>query len=139
MSVILALDYGEKRIGMAVSDPMGILANAIDFIKRTSLKRDLDALEQIVRDRKVDRVVIGLPLNMNGTEGPMAEAVRKFAEKDTERGMEVELWDERLSTRAAEAALLEADLSRKKRKGLRDKVAAAWFLQSYLDSQSNKR
>lgn len=139
MSVILALDYGEKRIGMAVSDPMGILANAIDFIKRTSLKRDLDALEQIVRDRKVDRVVIGLPLNMNGTEGPMAEAVRKFAEKVTERGMEVELWDERLSTRAAEAALLEADLSRKKRKGLRDKVAAAWFLQSYLDSQSNKR
>ena len=139
MSVILALDYGEKRIGMAVSDPMGILANAIDFIKRTSLKRDLDALEQIVRDRKVDRVVIGLPLNMNGTEGPMAEAVRKFAEKVTERGMEVELWDERLSTRAAEAALLDADLSRKKRKGLRDKVAAAWFLQSYLDSQSNKR
>ena len=135
MSVILGVDYGERRIGLAVSDELMIAANPLDTIARTTEQRDLAAIEKLVRQRNVERIVVGLPLNMDGSEGPMAKAVREFAGKLSGLGIEIEFWDERLSTRAAESTLLEADFTRKKRKGLRDKVAAAWLLQGYLDAR----
>lgn len=135
MSVILGLDFGEKRIGLAVSDELEIGANPLVNLKRTTEERDLAALKKLIAERNVARVVVGLPLNMDGSEGPMAQSARKFAAKIADLGVEVVLWDERLSTRAAESILIEADLTRKKRKTKRDQVAAAWFLQSYLDAK----
>lgn len=135
MACILAIDYGEVRIGLAVSDELEIGANPLSVIKRKTEKEDLAKIEDIIKERNVARVVVGLPLNMNGTEGPMAKAAREFAAKIAKLDVEVKLWDERLSTRAAESILIEADLSRAKRKKKKDQVAAAWFLQSYLDAK----
>jgi len=139
MSVILAIDYGRSRIGLAISDPLGIAANPLESIKRKSDRQVVEAIERVIRERNVEIVVIGLPLNMDGSEGPMAMEVRQFAVGIEALGVRIELWDERLSTRAAEAMLIQADLTRKKRKTVRDKVAAAWFLQAYLDLQANKQ
>ena len=135
MAVILAIDYGEVRIGLAVSDMLGIGANPLEIIRRTSEEKDIARIAAIIKDRKVVTVVVGLPLNMNGTEGPMAKAAREFAAKIAGIGIEVKLWDERLSSRAAESVLIQADLSRAKRKKKKDQVAAAWFLQSFLDAK----
>ena len=136
MSVILAIDYGEKRLGLAISDVLEMSANPLETIRSKSDEMDLEAIGKVVEQRGVELIVVGLPLNMDGSEGPMAQAARLFAGKIESLGVPVETWDERLSSRAAEASLLEANLSRKKRKGLRDKVAAAWFLQAFLDSRS---
>lgn len=135
MTVVLAVDYGEKRIGLAVSDSLMIAANPVGYIKHTTLARDLIELDALIKERSVDRVVVGLPINMDGSEGPMAEAARKFGDEVRTLGIEVEMWDERMSSRAADAVLIGADLSRKKRKGKRDQVAATWFLQGYLDAK----
>lgn len=134
MPVILGLDYGEVRIGVAISDSLMISANSLEVIKRTSEQRDLAIIEKILKERAVDRIIVGLPMNMDGSEGPTAQAARDFAKTVMSLGIEVMLWDERLSSKAAEAALIEADMTRKKRKQNIDKVAAAWFLQSYLDA-----
>jgi len=134
MPVILGLDYGEARIGVAVSDPLMISANALDVIKRKNQAADMEAIRKIIAEKEVDRVIVGLPINMDGSEGPMAKAAREFAKKILDLGADVALWDERLSSKAAEAALIEADMSRKKRKNKIDQVAAAWFLQSFLDA-----
>jgi putative pre-16S rRNA nuclease len=138
MPVVLGLDYGERRIGLAVSDPTMLIAQPLSLIRRTTDERDLKVLRQVLDEREVDKIVVGLPINMDGSEGPMALAARKFAALIEQFGLPVEMWDERLSSRAAEAMLLEADLTRKKRKGVRDKVAAAWFLQGYLDAMRNR-
>jgi putative Holliday junction resolvase len=129
------LDVGTKTIGVAVSDALGLTAQSVTTIRRTSLKADLAALGELAREHDVSRVVIGLPLNMDGSEGPRAEASRKFAESVTSTlGLAVEFWDERLSTVAAQRTLLEADLSRAKRKQVIDQAAAQFILQGWMDA-----
>lgn len=134
----LALDYGKVRIGLAISDPMGIIAQPLDVYRRKGLDKDLHYLKSLIAEREVERVVVGLPLNMNGTEGPQAAETRRFAEALAMAvDVPIAMWDERLSTFAAESAMLDADLSRARRKERRDKVAASLILRSFLDSQSS--
>ena len=133
----LGLDYGTKTIGVAVSDGLGLTAQTVTTIRRTSLKADLAALADLVREYEAERFVVGMPFNMNGTEGPRAESTRKFADTLTQAlGLPVELWDERLSTVAAQRTLLEADLSRARRREVIDQMAAQFILQGWLDARS---
>ncbi|WP_257449269.1 Holliday junction resolvase RuvX [Archangium lipolyticum] len=132
----LGLDYGTKTIGVAVSDGLGLTAQTVTTIRRTNLKADLAALGELVREYEAERFVVGLPLNMDGSEGPRAEATRKFVDALTQTlGLPVELWDERLSTVAAQRTLLEADLSRAKRREVIDQMAAQFILQGWLDAR----
>ena len=132
----LGLDYGTKTIGVAASDGLGLTAQTVTTIRRTNLKADLAALKELVREYEADRFVVGLPLNMDGTEGPRAEATRRFVDALTQvLGLPVELWDERLSTVAAQRTLLEADLSRAKRREVIDQMAAQFILQGWLDAR----
>lgn len=136
----MGLDVGEKRIGIALSDPLGCSAQGHSVLQRTSLKNDLDHLLNLCRQYDVQRLVIGLPRNMNGTLGPKAEEIRKFGLRLQKIiDLPVEYWDERLTTRSAERVLLEADVSRRKRKQVVDKLAAVHILQAYLDAQSFSR
>jgi len=131
---ILGLDVGDRRIGVAVSDEMGWTAQPLKVIQRVSLESDCRAVAEEMEATGADRVVVGLPRNMDGSLGPQAEKTKAFAEAlGRVVGTEVILWDERLSTQAAERILLEADLSRAKRKKVIDKVAAGFILQGYLD------
>ena len=131
----MGLDLGTKTIGVAVSDGLGLTAQGVTTVRRTSLKADLAALADLAREHDVSRVVLGLPLNMDGSEGPRAEASRKFADTlGTALGLPVELWDERLSTVAATRTLLEADVSRARRREVIDQVAAQFILQGWLDA-----
>ena len=131
----LGLDVGRRRIGIALSDPLGLFAQGYSVLERSqSLSQDLEYLSDVIARETVEEIVIGLPKNMNGTEGPMAEEVRDFGRRLEEKtGLPVIFWDERLTTLAAERTLLEADLSRKKRKQKIDQVAAVFILQNYLD------
>jgi putative pre-16S rRNA nuclease len=132
----LGLDVGTKTIGVAVSDGLGLTAQAITTIRRTNMKADLAALSELAREHEASRLVVGLPLNMDGSEGPRAEASRKFAEvAGKELDLPVEFWDERLSTVAAERTLLEADLTRARRRQVIDQVAAQFILQGWLDAR----
>ena len=134
----LALDVGDKTIGIAASDLLGLTAQGVTTIRRTSIKADLQELEKIISEYDAKILVIGLPKNMNGTEGERCEIVRNFAEKVRKKFSEVEqvFWDERLSTVAAEKFLIgAADVSRKKRKKVIDKMAAVYILQGFLDSR----
>jgi putative holliday junction resolvase len=131
----MALDLGDKRIGVAVSDELGLTAQGLDTLIRTSADADLGALRKIVEEHGVDRIVIGLPVNMNGTEGLRAVSARAFASRLEETlSLPCVLWDERLTTKAAERVLIEADVSRKKRKGVVDRLAAQLILQGYLEA-----
>lgn len=133
----LALDIGDKTIGVAASDLLGITAQGVETIRRTSNKNDLQRLGELVKSFEATTFIIGLPKNMDGTEGTRCELVRKFAAKICAAFPEVNqiFWDERLSTVAAAKSLIEADLSRKKRKKVIDKMAAVYILQGYLDSR----
>lgn len=134
---ILGLDVGDQKIGMALSDQLGWTAQGLGTLQRSGDEQDLDALVQIIKKYEVKRVVVGLPKNMNGSLGPQAQKVLEFAQKLQARcDVPVVYWDERLSTVLAERALLEADVSRKKRKQVIDKMAAVVILQSYLDNQT---
>jgi len=134
---IAALDMGEARIGIAVSDELGLTAQGVGVVQRRGGKRDLEALAERLAPYQPERLVVGLPLNMNGTEGPQAAKVRAFATRVAEHlALPLEFWDERLTTVAAERALLEADLSRRRRRDLIDQVAATLILQGYLDRHS---
>lgn len=131
---IMGLDIGDKTIGVAVSDLMGMTAQGIKTIKRTSKKNDIEEIKQIIKEKQVNLIVSGLPKNMNGTVGPQGEKVQKFCELiKEETGLEIEFWDERLTTVAAEKTLITADISRKKRKNVIDMMAAVLILQGYLD------
>ena len=132
----LALDIGDKTIGVAVSDLLGLTAQGIETIRRTSNKNDLHRLGELVAQLEAEAFVIGLPKNMDGTEGVRCELVRAFAEKLSAAFPTVKqiFWDERLSTVAAARNLIAADLSRKKRKRVIDKMAAVYILQGWLDS-----
>ncbi len=133
---ILGLDLGSKTIGVAVSDPMGWTAQGVETILRTSLDQDMDQLSRIIKEYEVTEILIGLPLHMSGEEGKGAGQARLFAEKLREKfSIPVSLVDERLSTVAAERGLLEADLSREKRRKVINKMAAVFILQGYLDSR----
>ena len=130
---IAALDVGDARIGVAVSDELGITAQGVGVVRRVGGRRDLQALADILRPYAPERLVVGLPLNMNGTEGPQATRVRAFAtEVAAHLSLPLDFWDERLTTVAAERALLEADMSRRRRREVVDKVAATLILQGYL-------
>ncbi|MCR6110297.1 Holliday junction resolvase RuvX [Bacillus sp. A301a_S52] len=136
---ILGLDVGTKTIGVAVSDELGWTAQGVETIKRE--ENDLDGafkrLEELIVDHQIAKIVVGLPKNMNGTIGPSGEACQEFAKELSQRtDLTVEMWDERLSTVAAERMLVSADVSRKKRKKVIDKMAAVMILQGYLDRQN---
>lgn len=135
-----ALDVGDKTIGVAASDLLGLTAQGIKTIRRTSNKADLQEIGKIISEFEVETFIIGLPKNMNGTEGERCEIVRNFAEKIGAAFPDVKqiFWDERLSTVAAEKFLIgAADVSRKKRKKVIDKMAAVYILQGFLDSLGN--
>jgi putative holliday junction resolvase len=136
----LGLDVGTKTIGVAVSDALGLTAQTVTTVRRTNLKADLAALRKLVEEYEARGFVVGLPLNMDGSEGPRAEATRRFVDALTQTlGLPVEWWDERLSTVAAQRTLLEADLSRAKRKQVIDQVAAQFILQGWLDAREMAR
>jgi putative Holliday junction resolvase len=136
---ILAIDYGTKRIGLAVSDPLGITAQSVGVVMRKGKKKDIAEIKKVIEDRGVDKIVVGLPLNMNGSEGTLYGAVKKFGKKLEEAlGLPVVYHDERLTTVQAEKVLLSGDVSRKKRRAVIDKIAAQLLLQNYLTSHSNR-
>ena len=137
----LGLDLGDKTIGIAASDLLGLTAQGIKTLRRTSIEADLEELGKIISEYEAEILVIGLPKNMNGTEGERCEFVRNFASEVQKKFPDLKqiFWDERLSTVAAEKFLIgAADLSRQKRKKIIDKMAAVYILQGYLDSQSSK-
>ena len=131
---IMGLDVGDRTIGVAVSDLMGMTAQGVTTVRRESKKKDIEELKKIIKERNVKYIVSGLPKNMNGTVGPQSEKVIKFCEllKD-ETGIDIDFWDERLTTVSAEKMLIDGDVSRKNRKKVIDKLAAVLILQNYLD------
>lgn len=131
---ILGLDVGDKTIGVAISDELGWTAQGLEVIRRRKLEDDLLRLVEIIDAYNVDEIVVGLPKNMNGTIGSRAKITVEFSETlRTKVTVPIKLWDERLTTASAERTLIEADVSRKKRKQVVDKMAAMLILQGYLD------
>ena len=133
---LLGLDLGSKTIGLALSDPAFMVASPIDTIRRTKFGKDAAELDRLIPDRGVGGLVLGLPINLDGSEGPRCQSTRQFATNLIQRGMEqpIVFWDERLSTAAVERVLIdEADMSRRKRADVVDKMAAAYILQGALD------
>lgn len=133
---ILGLDVGDRTVGVAASDLLLMTAQGVETIRRETLEKDLARLGELMREYDAVRLVVGLPRNMNGTEGDRCEIVRAFAEEIKKVLPEADIifWDERLSTVAAAKSLIQADVSRKKRKKVIDKMAAVFILQGYLDS-----
>ena len=133
---ILALDVGKKRIGLAVSDALGISAQGLPTFQRTRIREDLRQLAAVIRDRDISLLLVGNPLHMSGTESRQAVYTREFAERlRTETGVPVVYWDERLTTVEAERVLREANATLAQRKKAVDRLAAVLLLESYLDSQ----
>jgi putative Holliday junction resolvase len=130
---VLALDIGERNIGVAVSDPMGILSTPLGTIVRTSLKHDLDRLREIIVEREATALVVGYPRNMNGTVGPEAQRIDRLIQSLRQLGLPIYRVDERLSSREAEQRMVEAGLSIPERNLRRDEFAAAVILQRYFD------
>lgn len=133
---ILGLDVGERRIGLAVSDELGLTAQGLPTLERTALKADLARLEELVAEYAAEKVVVGLPRNMDGSLGQQGNRILDFIERLQGRIPKIPVvpWDERLTTKAAERVLLEADTSRSKRKKKVDQIAAVLILQGYLNS-----
>ncbi|MCR4943210.1 MAG: Holliday junction resolvase RuvX [Clostridium sp.] len=137
---ILGLDVGQKTIGVAISDPLGFTAQGITTIRREKKSKDIEEIKKICDEYKVETIVIGLPKNMNNSIGFAGEKIMEFSEMIKEEiDIKIEFWDERLTTVAAHRAMLEADLSRGKRKKIVDKIAATYILQGYLDRLSNMK
>ncbi len=139
---IMGLDVGSKTVGIAVSDAFGWTAQGIETIKidESNNQFGIDRIGELVKFHEVSTFVVGYPKNMNNSIGPRAEASERFAELlKVTFNKPVVLWDERLTTAAAERMLIQADVSRKKRKQVIDKMAAVMILQGYLDSKSNMR
>ena len=133
------MDYGTKRIGVSVSDELYITAQGLDSIERKDLKSDFDRINSIVTEYGVSEIIMGLPLNMDGSYSQKTKEVVSFMSKLTNAiNVPVKTWDERLTSVQAERALLEADMSRGKRKKLSDRLAAQFILQSYLDSRKRE-
>ncbi|WP_245855775.1 Holliday junction resolvase RuvX [Paenibacillus rigui] len=139
MDRLMGLDYGDKTIGIAVSDELGWTAQSVEVIRRSTQERDLNRLRELISQYDVKELVVGLPKNMNNTIGPRGEICIAFAQSLHEiLQMPVHLWDERLTTVSAQRTLIEADVSRKKRKQVIDKMAAALILQNYMDSKTKR-
>ncbi|HBQ25120.1 MAG TPA: Holliday junction resolvase RuvX, partial [Syntrophomonas sp.] len=135
---IMGLDVGEKRIGIAISDPMGWTAQGHSVLQRSVLEIDIKNINQLCQEYEVEIIVIGLPRNMDGSIGPKALEVQEFAQLlENSLGINIAYWDERLTTKSAERVLIEADLSRRRRKQVIDKMAAVYILQAYLDKQDS--
>jgi len=135
---ILALDPGTKRIGVALSDELGWTAQPLETFERKTLAADVGHIHDLVRRHDVREIVIGMPVQLNGRMGPAAQSAQQFLDAvQAAVGIPVVAWDERLTTKAAEQMLIEADVSRKKRKGAVDRVAAAILLKSYLEHLSS--
>lgn len=135
---ILCLDIGDARIGVAVSDPAGIIASPVDVIHRVGWGPDTKKILAYCNQHQTNRIVSGLPLNMDGTEGFQAEKVRAFCAQLEKAGLQVCFQDERLSTVTAEDALIEGGVSRNGRRQVVDKIAASVILQQWLDENGNK-
>ena len=133
---IAALDVGDARIGVAISDELGLTTRGVGVVRRQGGTRDLEAIARLLSPYRPARVVVGLPLNMDGSEGAQTEKVRRFAARfGAHTGFAVELWDERLTTVEAEAVMRETGIAPRRRRGLVDQVAAAGILRSYLARQ----
>ncbi|MFS4580133.1 Holliday junction resolvase RuvX [Phaeobacter sp. C3_T13_0] len=131
---IAGLDFGDKTVGVAISDRMGTVATPLETIRRKKFTLDAERLFEIVKTREVGALLLGLPRNMDGSEGPRCQKTRAFARNLAKlTDLPIGFWDERLSTVAAERALLEADTSRKRRAEVIDHVAASYILQGALD------
>lgn len=137
---ILAMDVGDRRIGMAVSDPMGWTAQGIDTLVRKNDRYDVEKIKKVINEYDPEKLVLGLPRNMNGTLGPQGEKVKKFGELLKEEVYEGQIiyWDERLTSVQANRIMIDADVRRKKRKENVDMMAAIFILQSYLDFLNNQ-
>lgn len=139
---IMGLDFGSKTVGVAISDGLMITAQGIEIIRRkeeNKLRRTLARIEALIGEYEVDEIVLGLPKNMNNTEGDRVEKTRAFQEMLERRtGLVVTLWDERLTTVAADKAMIESGMRREERKEHVDKIAAMLILQGYLDYRKNR-
>ncbi|MCI6866877.1 MAG: Holliday junction resolvase RuvX [Lachnospiraceae bacterium] len=139
---IMGLDYGSKTVGVAISDPLGLTAQGIEIIRRTSenkLRRTLARIEELVREYEVTTIVLGFPKNMNNTVGERGEKSLEFKEMLERRtGIPVIMWDERLTTVSANRTLMESGVRREDRKEYVDMIAAVYILQGYLDSLERK-
>ena len=137
------MDFGAKTVGVAVSDPLFITAQGIEIIRRkeeNKLRRTLARIEELIEEYQVEEIVLGLPKNMNDTLGPRAEAVLEFKDKLERRtGLTVHMWDERLTTVAADRAMMEAGIRRENRKEYVDQIAAVFILQGFLDLRSREQ
>ena len=135
---VLALDVGSKRIGVAVSDPLGITAQGLETIQRHNKRKDREALGAVLKQYEIGEIVIGLPLRLSGAEGTQSEKMRRFAEElHTEFGLPVHLWDERWTSTEANRLLRETNLSIAKRGQAVDRMAAVLILQSWLAARSS--
>ena len=138
MGRILAIDYGSRRMGLAVSDPLGITSQGIETLQRKNKRNDFSRLGQVIREYNVQEIVLGYPLRMSGAEGIQSEKVAGFAEELRQKfKLPVHLWDERLTSAEANRVLREADLSIQKRAQAVDRMAAVLILQSFLQARSN--
>ena len=136
---IMALDVGARRIGVAVSDPLGITAQGLDTIQRQNKRRDLEALRRLLVEYQIQEVVVGLPLRLSGAEGTQSEKMRVFADDLRHHfGVTVHLWDERWTSTEANRLLRETDLSIEKRAKAVDRMAATLILQSWLEAHPNR-
>ena len=139
---IMGLDFGSKTVGVAVSDPLGITAQGVEIVRRKSpnkLRQTLARIDELVREYGVEELVLGYPKNMNGTEGERCEKTREFKELLEKRtGLPVALWDERLTTVAADRSMMEAGLGRYERKEYVEEIAAVFILQGYMAAKAIK-
>lgn len=136
---LLGVDYGEAKIGLALSDELGITAQPLKTFKRRGLKEDLAELSELVKLFDVGEIVIGMPRNMDGTYGEGARRVARFAKALEEKmGIAIRLWDERLSTRAAKRTMAELGMKKSKKKQAEDTFSAQFILQGYLDNKRSK-
>ena len=134
---ILGLDFGDRRIGVALSDPLGCTAQPLTTLERASWKRDLGRLRDLVREHEVGRIVVGMPLGMDGGRNERVRLTEEFIDRlRSTTELPVDPWDERLTTVQAERILLLGDVSRARRRGAIDRLAAVIILQSYLDARA---
>lgn len=140
---IMGLDFGSRTVGVAISDSLLLTAQGVEIIRRkeeNKLRQTLARIEELIVENEVEEIVLGLPKNMNDTEGVRVELTREFQEKLERRtGLPVSLWDERLTTVAADKAMMEAGIRRENRKDYVDMIAATLILQGYLDRRNNEK
>jgi putative holliday junction resolvase len=135
---VLGLDVGSKRIGLAVSDPLGVTAQGLETLHRTNKRADLEYLESVIHEHQVSELVVGYPLRMSGSEGVQAEKMQRFADQLRRRfKLPVHLWDERLTSAQANRVLRETEMSIKRRNEVVDRLAAVLILQSWMDARAN--